>query len=485
MHSPFSVLGIEPTSNARDVKRAYAAKLKTTRPEDDPAGFQQLREAYDAALEWAEYLRNEEANQIAEVLKQQSDSTEQKPSQHNHEERRNEAPEPQSSTDSAGIPYFSISASILPLAPELKLDANSHEHVLMQQSDSTEQVLKQQSDSTEQVLKQQSDSTQQLAANPAIEFSPMQPVVLRARDEQEVLTQPSNSTEQVEAPPTNPSIEDQSTSEPVTPREFALDGQSNSRKQIQALTTHVQLDDVEMISDHQIAIWLDQFRLREHGTPEAAYAELRDEAMFQSLAVRERLEFFAQQSLLAHEPWHWTALLAFEKSFDWHVVGNLPPANVQQQLAHAHMFHRLHQIPPPTSRFARNDEAMTYRLMRPLKTSDRYLLTVLPGAGASADRVFSWLRESGFEPQNILNAEHFQFWARVNSLESSWVKYGISMWRTVFICFLLALIPGITARNPGLMAFVFFGLSINAIQVSTLFYVILQGVRWLQSKLSR
>lgn len=48
---PYSVLGLEPDAGERDIRRAYARLLKTTHPEDDPAGFQALREAYEAAID--------------------------------------------------------------------------------------------------------------------------------------------------------------------------------------------------------------------------------------------------------------------------------------------------------------------------------------------------------------------------------------------------------------------------------------------------
>ena len=47
---PWSILGIESTKDRRAIKRAYAVRLKETRPEDDPEGFQRLHNAYRFAL---------------------------------------------------------------------------------------------------------------------------------------------------------------------------------------------------------------------------------------------------------------------------------------------------------------------------------------------------------------------------------------------------------------------------------------------------
>jgi len=50
--SPWEILGIEPSNDIRAIKRAYSIKLKTTRPDDDAAAYQALREAYEFALWW-------------------------------------------------------------------------------------------------------------------------------------------------------------------------------------------------------------------------------------------------------------------------------------------------------------------------------------------------------------------------------------------------------------------------------------------------
>lgn len=57
--SLWAILGTEPTGDERALKRAYAKRLKVTRPEDDPAAFQELREAYEYALRHAHLFAGE------------------------------------------------------------------------------------------------------------------------------------------------------------------------------------------------------------------------------------------------------------------------------------------------------------------------------------------------------------------------------------------------------------------------------------------
>lgn len=56
-------LGLSPDSDARTIKRQYASMLKQYRPDEDPQGFQRLREAYEQALDW----RSDDAFTIIEA----------------------------------------------------------------------------------------------------------------------------------------------------------------------------------------------------------------------------------------------------------------------------------------------------------------------------------------------------------------------------------------------------------------------------------
>lgn len=61
--TPWKILGIARTASERDIKIAYARKLKVTRPEDDAEAFQELVEARDIALAHARHGWHDEENQ--------------------------------------------------------------------------------------------------------------------------------------------------------------------------------------------------------------------------------------------------------------------------------------------------------------------------------------------------------------------------------------------------------------------------------------
>jgi uncharacterized RDD family membrane protein YckC len=57
-------LNITPTSDKKDIKRAYVKLLKLNKPDKDPEGFQQLRKAYETALALSEFAHDLQAIDI-------------------------------------------------------------------------------------------------------------------------------------------------------------------------------------------------------------------------------------------------------------------------------------------------------------------------------------------------------------------------------------------------------------------------------------
>ncbi|MFG6430930.1 hypothetical protein [Roseateles sp. LYH14W] len=64
----WALLGIEPTTELAAIKKAYALKLKVTRPDDDAEAYQALRGAYERAQQWARWQHENpgEAAAVAE-----------------------------------------------------------------------------------------------------------------------------------------------------------------------------------------------------------------------------------------------------------------------------------------------------------------------------------------------------------------------------------------------------------------------------------
>ena len=64
----WNLLGIEPTKDISSIKKAYKTKLAETNPEDKPEEFMALREAFEAAMEWAADEDADEEGQTEDLL---------------------------------------------------------------------------------------------------------------------------------------------------------------------------------------------------------------------------------------------------------------------------------------------------------------------------------------------------------------------------------------------------------------------------------
>jgi uncharacterized RDD family membrane protein YckC len=66
LSSAWAILGIEQTSDLRAIKRAYSKLLKQNRPDEKPAEFQRLHQAYKAALVQARWLTDQSSTEDSE-----------------------------------------------------------------------------------------------------------------------------------------------------------------------------------------------------------------------------------------------------------------------------------------------------------------------------------------------------------------------------------------------------------------------------------
>lgn len=64
MQSIWEILGVEQTDDVARIKTAYAEKIKTVHPEDDPEGFKNLQTAYRTAIEIAKNRQNQTSGQF-------------------------------------------------------------------------------------------------------------------------------------------------------------------------------------------------------------------------------------------------------------------------------------------------------------------------------------------------------------------------------------------------------------------------------------
>lgn len=75
MQDMWHILEIAATNDVAIIKKAYARKLKIHHPEDDPQGYQNLREAYDRAIQEAKYsMEDNYIGNIEENIEYDSDN---------------------------------------------------------------------------------------------------------------------------------------------------------------------------------------------------------------------------------------------------------------------------------------------------------------------------------------------------------------------------------------------------------------------------
>ncbi|MEG0157947.1 MAG: hypothetical protein RR688_01110 [Carnobacterium sp.] len=84
----WEILEIEQTNDKKAIKKAYAKKLKKMNKEEDVASFQELKEAFDRAINWTKNPKEENTNYIKKeaLYNNDADSMEYKLSAENQKE---------------------------------------------------------------------------------------------------------------------------------------------------------------------------------------------------------------------------------------------------------------------------------------------------------------------------------------------------------------------------------------------------------------
>jgi hypothetical protein len=90
------LLGLEPTGDMLAIKRAYAHRLRSTRPDDDAQAYQALREAYERAQQWARWQAQTVVDAVADT---RTDDTPALPATDSHRQASAEQPLAASATD--------------------------------------------------------------------------------------------------------------------------------------------------------------------------------------------------------------------------------------------------------------------------------------------------------------------------------------------------------------------------------------------------
>lgn len=97
----WTILGIEQTYDTSVIRKAYAKKLQIHHPEDDPQGYQQLREAYDQAMKLAKQHQQSQINiSFTEEEEEKSSSSFPRQSSDHQRNEQNEVDPEQNGEDS-------------------------------------------------------------------------------------------------------------------------------------------------------------------------------------------------------------------------------------------------------------------------------------------------------------------------------------------------------------------------------------------------
>ena len=102
----WEILGIEPTTDIREIKRAYARLAKQYNPEEHPEEFKRIFDAYKCASALARSVNERRSDPIVTTAAAAPEVKEQEPLQPEQHEQSTQSQLPEFNFTSVDIPRF-------------------------------------------------------------------------------------------------------------------------------------------------------------------------------------------------------------------------------------------------------------------------------------------------------------------------------------------------------------------------------------------
>jgi hypothetical protein len=428
MNHFWAVLGIAPTDDTKAVKKAYAVRLKQVRPDEDPAGFQRLREAYEWALKygvvWAKH-HLEESDDEDDFESDDIDDDASAGHPFNHQ------PSIDLSNDQAQlkpVPVHIIDNEIsfrlppsmlgldLPATTALEPEAN-------------------QRPGNHPPLALAADFEQPEPAPPSLiarvddelpNYSNLPPIAdLRTR---------TLASEPPIPPPTPPVKTPVPTVSPAT----------------DPIITMVPIE-LPSMSHRSIEVFLQA--LWDHGqtadSPAAIKQWLTLQSEFESLHQRMYLDDALQDALVEHR-WPWTVVIAVSELLEWGTIGNAIDDELEHAIIVAHKQAEIIHTPKPSWRKRWSLEGYRYKLRQPFRWRDLLWQSLWPSKTAIDSAFFECL-ERGIDPQAVYDPMQVRVQAALRQPGFNLFKVIIGVWRCVFWPLAISLVAALATRKANVV----------------------------------
>ncbi len=399
MNHYWSILAIAPTNDTKAVKKAYATRLKQVRPDEDPVGFQRLREAYEWALKygvvWAKHHLEESDDEDADesfddVDEPQIDAN---AKQSSPSDSRNSEPFTSIPVHIAqGELSFLLPASMLGLEPPSTID--------------------------------RADTEPSKPSTPPPLIARVEDTLPNYRDLPPIadLRQPAQRSHAPIAVATEPPL---------------------VRAEPQVMLAPIALPELSHRSIEVFlqALWDQGQRAR---TPTEIKQWLALQAEFESLHQRIHLDD-ALQSALSEHNWPWNVVIAVAELLEWGTIGNEIEPELEHALLLAYKQAQIINAPKPSWRKQLSVEGYRYAMRQPFRWRDLLWRSLLPSK-AAVDAAFYECLELGIDPQLVYDPIHVRVQAALRLPGFNLVKTLVGIWRCIFWPLAISLITAFATR---------------------------------------